>query len=82
MRSASLLVLLLCGCAGLEAEDCRRADWYDLGFRDGLYRLQRQDNAYQAQCARHGVTVDGARYRQGWQEGIWEADQRGTQSQD
>ena len=84
MRSAplSLFILLVCGCASVEAEDCRRADWYDLGFRDAIYRLQRQDEVYRVQCERHGVKVDVARYVQGWQEGTYEADQRGVQSQD
>jgi len=82
MRPAPLLILLLCGCAGLEAEDCRRADWYELGFRDAMYGLQRQEDAYAEQCAPHGLKVDAARYAQGWREGKYEFDRRTAQSQD
>jgi hypothetical protein len=82
VRSAPLFILLLCGCASVEAEDCRRADWYDLGFRDAMYGLQRHDDQYASQCAPHGVQVDGARYAQGWREGKYEFDQRAAQSQD
>ena len=81
MRSP-LLVLLLCGCAGLDADSCRRADWYDLGFRDAIFAIQRQEEVYASQCEPHGVKVDVARYAQGWREGKWEADQRRAASHD
>ena len=82
MRSAPRFILLLCGCAGLEAADCRRADWYALGFRDAMYGLQRQDDTYAWQCVPHEVKVDLPRYAQGWQEGKYEFDRRTAQSQD
>lgn len=81
MRAASLL-LLLAGCASLDAEGCRSADWYRVGFRDAMYGLQRQDYSYDAQCAAHGGTVDEPRYAQGWREGKYEFDRRTSQSQD
>lgn len=77
-----LLVLVAGGCASLDAANCRGADWYDLGFRDAIYRIQRQEEVYRLQCEPHGVKVDIARYTQGWREGTYEADQRATQSQD
>jgi hypothetical protein len=80
MRVAWLL--LLAGCASLDAQGCRDADWYRLGFRDAMYGLQRQDFTYDSQCAAHGATVDDARYAQGWREGKYEFDRRTSQSQD
>ena len=80
MRVAWLL--LLAGCAGLDAESCRNADWYRVGFRDAMYGLQRQDFSYDSQCAAHGATVDDAFYAQGWREGRYEFDRRTSQSQD
>lgn len=74
--------MLIAGCAGLDQESCRRADWYDLGFRDAIFGLQRQDDAYAAQCERHAVKIDAARYAQGWQEGTYEADARRNGSLD
>ncbi|HEV2431206.1 MAG TPA: DUF2799 domain-containing protein [Burkholderiales bacterium] len=84
MRSAPLLILVLLsgGCAGLEAEDCRRADWYALGFRDAMYGLQRHDDTYAWQCAPYDLKVDAPRYAQGWQEGKYEFERRTAQSQD
>ena len=84
MRPPALLIaaLALAGCAGLDANDCRGADWYDLGFRDAIFGLQPQDMAYADGCERHGVKVDVARYALGWREGKWEADQRRNESMD
>jgi hypothetical protein len=76
------LLLLLAGCAGLDSQSCRDADWYRVGFRDAMYGLQRQDFTYDSQCAAHGATVDDARYAQGWREGKYEFDRRASQSQD
>jgi hypothetical protein len=56
--------------------DCRSADWYDLGFRDAILGMRPQDVQYADSCAQHGVSVDGARYVQGWREGKYEADYR------
>lgn len=75
-RGLAVLALLLCGCAGMEEGTCRGADWYDLGFRDALLGMRPQDMQYAEACAKHGVTVDGARYAQGWREGKYEADYR------
>jgi hypothetical protein len=60
----------------MDAEQCRGANWYDLGFRDGIYGLQRTDFLYASQCSGHGVTVDQAAYVKGWQEGNWEYERR------
>jgi hypothetical protein len=75
-------LLLLAGCAGLDQQSCRDADWYRVGFRDAMYGLQRQDFTYDSQCAAQGATVDDARYAQGWREGKYEFDRRTSQSQD
>ena len=68
--------LTLGGCAGMDAGECRGANWYDVGFRDGLFGMQRMDLAYDAQCSRHGTKPDLLAYAKGWQEGLWESEQR------
>jgi uncharacterized protein DUF2799 len=82
MKLVPLVLLFLCGCASLDQASCRRADWYDLGFRDAIFGIQRQDDVYALQCEPYGVKVDVARYAQGWQEGKYEADQRTAHSHD
>lgn len=72
MRFWPALLILLCGCASLDADACRGADWYDVGYRDARLRLQNQAGVYAHQCAGHGVRVDEARYEQGLREGRYD----------
>ena len=64
------------GCVSMDAESCRTANWYDLGFRDGLAGMQRMDVAYSEQCNKQGAKPDVLAYAKGWQEGVWEFDAR------
>lgn len=73
------LCILLAACAGANEVQCKKADWYNLGFRDAIFGLQRQQGFYEHECAAHGVKVDVARYLQGWTEGRYEADYRNPQ---
>lgn len=75
-----VFLVLLAGCAGMDTAGCRGADWYDLGFRDAIFGMQRQDDIYARQCA--GIQVDSARYGQGWIEGRYEADRRSVSAHD
>ena len=68
--------LTLTGCVSMDAAECRAANWYELGFRDGLAGLQRMDVAYDEQCGKHGAKPDSAAYAKGWQEGVWENESR------
>jgi len=68
--------LTLAGCAGMDATECRSANWHEVGFRDGLYGMQRMDFVYTEQCGKHGAQPDAAAYAKGWQEGVWEYDKR------
>jgi len=72
LRTELVLLLAIAGCAGLDANTCASADWYELGFRDAIFSLQRQDEVYTNQCGK----IDVARYAQGWQEGRYEHDSR------
>lgn len=68
--------LTLSGCAAMDAAQCRDANWYEIGFRDGLFGMQRMDAAYEQDCGRHGAKADLLAYAKGWQEGLWEFDAR------
>jgi hypothetical protein len=79
MRLSILLAfasLTLAGCAGMDAAECRGADWHEVGYRDGLIGLQKMDFVYDQQCGRHGAKLDQVAYVKGWQEGVWEFDAR------
>lgn len=75
-------LLTLAGCAGMDAAQCRGANWYEVAFRDAIFGLQPQDEIYARQCASQGVQPDRARYREGWIHGYYEQQQRQTQSVD
>ena len=75
-----VVALMLAGCAGMEAAECRSARWYDLGFRDGLFGIQPQGDLYAMQCKPHGGAVDMPRYAEGWRHGKWELDARRASS--
>ena len=72
--------LTLAGCVSMDAEECRGADWYQLGFRDAMYGLRPMDIPYAEQCGKHGAKLDVAAYAKGWQEGRWEFDSRASRS--
>ena len=73
MRAALCLLFLLTGCAGLREADCRSANWYDLGKRDGdVYGSAPMIDQYAYQCAAYGVKPDVAQYMAGWTEGDME----------
>lgn len=76
LPALAFITLTLTGCAGMDASQCRDANWYDIGFRDGLSGMQRMDVAYDRQCGGHGARLDVLAYAKGWQEGLWEFDSR------
>ena len=69
----------LAGCAGMDADTCRGANWYALGERDGLhYGLRPQIDQYAHQCGQHGVQAAEKDYMAGWIDGYREFIRRST----
>jgi hypothetical protein len=68
---AIFLCLLLAGCSALEVSepDCRSADWYQRGARDGYGGHPMQDLRLARQCERYGIAVARAEYAKGWAVG-------------
>lgn len=69
--AASLAGLLLAGCASMSEDECRHADWYEQGLRDGqrgtsLSRIESHREA----CGKIGIAPDFSRYQAGHQTGI------------
>ena len=67
----SLLALAAGACATLSEGDCRYADWYELGRRDGArgYAWQ-QLVRHQKSCREYAVEVDERRYAAGRDAGL------------
>lgn len=74
MSRALLLIVLavsVAGCATLDESQCRQADWYDLGYRDGqaVYPPARVEDHRQA-CAEYRIGVDDPAYHEGRAQGL------------
>jgi Protein of unknown function (DUF2799) len=73
MRRMPLTILLaaLGGCAGMDADECRTADWRAVGYEDGV---EGKSAAYfgtrRKACAEHGVQADFDAYLAGRAEGV------------
>lgn len=72
--SVVILAVMLAGCAsGLSKDECRVADWYAIGYEDGVRGHGEQRIAeHRKACARHEVSMDLERYRRGRDEGLTE----------
>ena len=67
----TILLFALGGCAGMDREECRTADWRAIGYEDGV---QGQSAAYfgtrRKACAEHGITADFDAYLAGRAAGL------------
>jgi len=57
-------LLLLCGCAGMAAQDCGNA--YELGQNHGVLAADQSERL----AARCGSSFDAARYADGFRDGL------------
>lgn len=68
-RVTLLLVAALGGCATLTPEQCRQADWYELGARDALAgSAPGIIDSHARACDRAGVVPDAALWQAGYNE--------------
>lgn len=75
MRLFQLLLLIavwgLQGCASLSQDECRSADWYSIGYEDGLRgHTPIRISDHRKACASHGVAPDLTRYNDGRKAGL------------
>jgi hypothetical protein len=63
----------LSGCASMSQEECRLADWYTVGYEDGV-RGNSGDRIGQHReaCAEHGIAPDFQAYQSGREAGLRE----------
>ena len=68
---ASGLLIALSGCASMSPEECRTANWYEQGMRDGI---QGQPRSYVEEhreaCAEVGIVPNAALWEKGRSQGI------------
>lgn len=67
------LGVLVSGCATMDEDECRVADWWAIGYEDGVRGVPASHIGERRKaCADHGVTPDFAAYREGRNEGLRE----------
>lgn len=65
------VLLLLAGCATMNEDECRSADWYSVGFEDGAHgRAINYIGNHREACAEYGISPRADHYQDGWNEGI------------
>lgn len=68
---AATLALALQGCASLSKNECLNADWYSIGYENGIHgQRETQITGHRKACAEHGVTPDLARFLEGREAGL------------
>lgn len=75
MKTATIIFLLsvviILGCATLDQDECLNANWYNIGYEDGLrgYSMQRISRHRKA-CAQHQVVPEVETYSSGHRKGV------------
>ena len=65
------VLLLVHGCATLNKDECRLADWRLIGYQDGVVgKSAAAVGEYREDCAKHAVVPDLDAYRAGREEGL------------
>ena len=63
--------LLLSGCASLDRDECKSADWYAIGLEDGARgRAVERLGDHRKACAEHGIAPQTERYLAGREQGL------------
>ena len=75
-RALIAAAALAAGCISMTEPDCRGADWYGLGWQDGLAGLRPMIEVYTYQCEAFKIKANEAQYMKAWAEGKWEYDSR------
>jgi hypothetical protein len=69
--AAVVFAAILSGCASLDKNECRSADWYAIGLEDGARgRPVERLGDHRRACAEHGVAPQAERYLAGRNEGL------------
>lgn len=69
----ALIAVALIGCETMSKEECRSADWFQVGYQDGRDGQARSHIEYIAEsCAKTNIIPDRGRYFYGRDEGLRE----------
>ncbi|WJT10007.1 DUF2799 domain-containing protein [Vibrio harveyi] len=64
------VLTLLSGCASMSPDECKTADWYRVGYKDGQEGNNPSIiNSYAEDCGEAGVTPDREQWKEGFDKG-------------
>ncbi|WP_159652362.1 DUF2799 domain-containing protein [Vibrio atypicus] len=73
MKKAVFLLMvftILSGCASMSPEECKTANWYQVGYLDGHYGNNPNIiGSYAEDCAEVGISPDREKWQQGFDNG-------------
>lgn len=66
-----ILLPLIAACSTLNEEECRFADWYTIGYKDGTRgRMPDYIHRHSKACRSFAVSVDHRQWEEGRQQGL------------
>ncbi|ENX15741.1 hypothetical protein F895_02287 [Acinetobacter sp. CIP 64.2] len=66
----STLTILLSGCAAMSVEQCKTANWFNVGEKDGSNGHDSRLDKYYSSCQKANIVPNQKLYDQGYQKGL------------
>lgn len=63
-------LFLLSGCAAMDIEECKTANWFNTGEKDGMNGNRSNLDEYYSACQKANITPNQDLYNQGYKKGI------------
>ncbi|MGL5145257.1 MAG: DUF2799 domain-containing protein [Acinetobacter junii] len=64
------LSFLLSGCAAMSVEQCKTANWFNVGEKDGSAGRESRLDQYYSSCQKANITPNQNLYEKGYQKGL------------
>ena len=68
--SLSILTVLLSGCAAMSVEQCKTANWLNVGEKDGAAGRESRLDQYYSSCQKANIIPNQGLYEKGYQKGL------------
>ena len=66
----SILTVLLSGCAAMSVEQCKTANWLNVGEKDGAAGRESRLDQYYSSCQKANIIPNQGLYEKGYQKGL------------
>ena len=66
----SILTFLLSGCAAMSVEQCKTANWLNVGEKDGAAGRESRLDQYYSSCQKANIIPNQSLYEKGYQKGL------------